>query len=162
MTFDWETFTYDDAWLQEAVEIEAKANFDIQIGGKVLPSPPSFDPAKLAIRFRQVRLVSILYGELKLLLEASNLGAGYEAATCEGQRRIWERIQNPTPEQQQYFDALVDEQDSQPEEKPYHAQLRPMFCALLTSEDWQAIADATTGAVCDRLLQQVTKRSNVA
>jgi len=37
-----------------------------------------------------------------------------------------------------------------------------MFCALLTSEDWQAIADAATGTIRDRLLQQVTEHSNVA
>jgi len=162
MTIDPNAFTFDDDWYREGVEFEAKANFDIQIGGKAPLSHPSFDPARLAFRFWQVRLISILYGELRSLLEEVDVGAGYEAATCEGQRRTWERIQSLTPEQQQYFDALVDEHDSQSEEKPYRAQLRPMFCTLLTPEDWQAIADAITGAMRDRLLQQVTEHSNVA
>lgn len=162
MTFDWKTFTADNAWLQAAVEIEAKANFDIQIGGKVPPSPPSFDPAKLAGRFRQVQLVSILYRELESLLEASNLGAGHEAAICAGQRQIWERLQCLTPEQQQYFDALADEHDSQTEHKSYHTELRPIFRAILTPEDWQMITDAATEAIRDRLLQQITERNNVA
>lgn len=162
MSIDPNAFTFDDDWYREGVEFEAKANFDIQIGGKAPPSHPSFDPERLAFRFWQVRLISILYGELRSFLEDVDVGAGYEAATCEGQRRIWERIQNPTPEQQQYFDALVDEHENQPEHKPYRAQLRPVFCALLTPEDWQAIADTATGTIRDRLLQQVTERSNVA
>jgi len=162
MNFDPEAFTFKNDFYRAGVEFEANADFDVQIGGKVPASRLPIDPVKLEFQLRRVRLISILFGELKALLAAADLGAGSEVATCEGRRRIWEQIHHLTPEQQQYFDALVDEHDSQPEEKPYRDQLRPMFCALLTSEDWQAIADAATGAMRDRLLQQVTEYSNVA
>lgn len=162
MTFDPDAFTFKNDWYRAGVEFEANADFDVQIGGKVPSSPSSIDPVKLKFQLRRVRLISILYGELKSLLSTADLGAGSEAATCEGRRRVWERIHHLTPEQQQYFDALVDEHDSQPEEKPYRAQLRPMFCALLTSEDWQAIADAALGAIHDHFFQQIAVRSDVA
>jgi len=37
-----------------------------------------------------------------------------------------------------------------------------MFYALLTPDNWQAIADAATEAMRDRLLQQIAVRSDVA
>lgn len=162
MNFDPQAFTFKNDFYRKGVEFEASADFDVQIGGKLPSSPSSIDPVKLEFQLRRVRLISILFGELKALLSAADLGAGSEAAICEGQRRIWERIHHLTPEQQQYFDGLVDEHDNQAEEKTYRIQLRSMFCTLLTSEDWQAIADAATETMRDRLLQQVTEGSNVA
>jgi len=162
MNFDPQAFTFKNDFYREGVEFEANADFDVQIGGTVPSSPPSMDPEKLEVQLRRVRLISILYGELRSLLSETDLGAGANAALCEGRRLVWERIQHLTPQQQQYFDALVDEQDSQPQQKPYRAQLRSMFCSLLTPNDWQAIANAAAREIHERLLQQATIQSDVA
>ncbi len=73
MPFDWENFTYDTAWLQEAVQIEAEAGCDIQIGGNASGSvPPRIEPTQLQTQLKQVRLQSLLFGELRIFLETAH------------------------------------------------------------------------------------------
>jgi uncharacterized damage-inducible protein DinB len=76
-----------------------------------------------------------------------NLGAGTEAAITEGRRRIRQRLSHLTDQQQAYFDALVDEDQLQPLEKPLRAQLKSVIHSLLSASDWDVIGQAATDAI---------------
>lgn len=155
MSFDWENFTYDIVWLQEAVQIEAEAGCDIQIGGKALGFAPLSAPSQLQAQLKQVRIQSLLFGELRALLEKADLGAGTEAALTEGRRLLRARLQQLTSEQHQYFAALIAEDETISEDKPLRVQLRQVLCPLLSQTDWQQIAQAAMGEIQTHLFQQV-------
>ncbi len=159
MPFDWENFTYDTAWLQEAVQIEAEAGCDIQIGAKASASVPlPIEPTQLQTQLKQVRLQSLLFGELRILLKMADLGAGMEAALTEGRQLIRARLQHLTPEQHQCFEALMVEDATPSEDQPLRAQLRQVLCSLLVQADWQQIAQAAMKIIQTHLLEQVALR----
>lgn len=56
-----------------------------------------------------MRLQSILFTELKDLMEAANLGGGTEAAITEARRRIRQQLTQLSEEQQAFFTVLVEE-----------------------------------------------------
>ena len=157
MQFDWENFTYDAEWLQEAVQIEAKAGSDLQIGGNISSSAPSIAPSQLQTQLKQVRLQSRLFGELRSLMMEADLGVGTEAALTEGRRLIRARLQHLTPEQHEYFEALSALDVASSEAKPLLAGQQPAICTLLTQTDWQQIAQAAMGSI-QACFQQIALR----
>lgn len=155
MSFDWENFTYDAPWLREAVQLEAEASCDIQIGSKAAnASIRAIEPSHLQTQLIQVKLQSLLFGELRALLVEADLGAGMEAAFTEGRRRIRARLQQLTPEQHQYFKALIAEDSSSTEAR----SLRQELCSLLDQADWQQIAQTATEIIQAHLFEQVALR----
>ncbi|MBD2094481.1 hypothetical protein H6F90_04865 [Trichocoleus sp. FACHB-591] len=160
MPFDWETFNYDQNWLQEAIQLEAASEQDVQIGGVRTSRPLSINPTQLQDQLKRVKLLSILFGELRHLLERANLGAGTEAALAQGRQSIQARVAQLSSEQQKYLEALLAEEESNPAEKPLRLQLNPMLCSLLTESDWQEIAQAAMNSIQTRLLEQVIVRQS--
>ena len=86
MHFDWETFTYDEEWLREAVRIEDEADCDISAGfdwgatlGVVMAHPERY--SQLA------RLRSIVIREFKELLADWNARSGSRSRIG-----LWTRI----------------------------------------------------------------------
>lgn len=155
MPFDWETFTYDRDWLQTAVQLEEASEQDLQIG--VQPSRPlAIEPTQLQTQLKRVKLLSILFGELRHLLEQADLGAGTEAALVQGRRFIQARLSQLSLEQQEFFEALLAEAEANSVEKPLRSQLHQRLCSLLTESDWQEIAQAATSSIQAHLLQQIT------
>ena len=155
MQFNWENFTYDTAWLEAAVQTETKAGCDIQVGGAVSSSTPSIAPSELQAQLKQVRLQSLLFGELHALLEDSGLGAGKDAAFTEGRQLIRERLQHLSSEQQRYFEALIAENEASAQDSPLRIQLRQVLCSLLNETDWQQIAQVAMGSIQAHFFQQV-------
>lgn len=155
MPFDWETFNYDQNWLQEAIQLEAASEQDVQIGGVCTSRPLSIDSTQLQDQLKRVKLLSILFSELRDLLERANLGSGTEAALTQGRQSIQVRIAQLSPEQQEYLEALLAEEEANPAEKPLRSQLNLMLCSLLTESDWQGIAQAAMNSIQTRLLEQV-------
>ncbi|NJR51103.1 MAG: hypothetical protein HC780_17515 [Leptolyngbyaceae cyanobacterium CSU_1_3] len=156
MTFSWETFTYDEAWLREAVRLEEEAGVDIEIGCKTTPSRP-IDPVQLRIELTKVRLFSALFQELRNLLIQADLGAGLEAALIKGRFVIQHRLRSLSPTQMTSFEALLEGKPH--EEAPVsQSQVTSALSRLLTDLDWQEIADSATAALQTHLLEQVALR----
>ena len=90
MYFDWETFTYDEEWLGEAVRQEEEAGCDVSGGydwgtnlGVVISNPEGLS------HFAQLR--SMVIQVWKQLVAEWNLGIGSEAAETCGQELIMQR-----------------------------------------------------------------------
>jgi hypothetical protein len=157
MPFDWETFTYDETWLRDAVRLEAQSEQDVQIGVQS-PHPLLIKPTQLRSQLRQVKILSMLFSELRYLLEQANLGSGTEAAFVQGRQLIQTRLSQLGLDQQKYFEALFAEQEANLAEKPLRSQLHQRLCSLLTESDWQEIAQAAMSSIQAHLLEQITVR----
>lgn len=132
---------------QQVMQLEAECG-DIGAGFLAYSTHPKpVTPDQAASVLRTVRLQSIVLTTVAELIQTVNLGAGTEAAITEGRRRIRQRLCELTAEQQAYFDALVDEDQQQPTDKPLRAQLKPVISSLLSASDWQAIGQAATEAI---------------
>ena len=140
MHFDWETFTYDEEWLREAVRVEEEADCDISAGfdwgtnlGAIMANPEKYS--------QFARLRSIVMREFKELLADWNLGVGVEAALACGRKLLMERLQNPASDVREHLLAVLEEnlasrqQDST--SKPVRAGLRELLKRVLTREDWE-------------------------
>jgi hypothetical protein len=155
MPFDWETFTYDRDWLQTAVQLEEASEQDLQIGVQT-SRPIAIEPTQLQTQLKRVKLLSILFGELRHLLERADLGSGTEAALVQGRQFIQARLSQLSLEQQEFFEALLAEAEANSAEKPLRSQLHQMLCSLLTESDWQEIAQAAMSSLQAHLLEQIT------
>jgi hypothetical protein len=110
-------------------------------------NPQPVDPENMKQAMNKVRLLSILFTELKVMINQANLGAGTEAAILEARRRIHEKLEHLSEEQQSFFDALVAEKLLSPSNKPIHAQLKDKIFSLLSVSDWNAIGQEATNAL---------------
>ncbi|MFZ4677307.1 MAG: hypothetical protein ACOYM4_16725 [Nodosilinea sp.] len=161
MNFDWETFTYDEDWLREAVRLEEEADCDVSAGydwgthlGAMMTNPEGYG------HFTQVR--SMVIQAWQQLVTEWNLGIGAEAAEAKGQALLLERLHQPKAEVQERLLALLEAKLSKPQggwemTEAVHAEIRVVFRKVLTQEDWQAIA-ASAG---DRIYAQVLKQDLV-
>lgn len=140
-------------WLRDAIQAEEEYGGDIQIGGTPLVKQ-QIDPLKLQQGRKLIKLYSLLYGELKRLLDEVDFGSGAEAAYTEGRRRIFEQMQSLKPDQQARFDALLTDVGtlSPPQ---LQSQLRQQLYLLLDASDWQTITATALAAVESKLLEQI-------
>ncbi|MEP0914765.1 hypothetical protein NDI45_28085 [Leptolyngbya sp. GB1-A1] len=137
----------DSATLEAVMQIEAECG-DIGAGFPAYSTRSNpVTPAQSSSVLRTVRLQSIVLTTFTELIQTVNLGGGTEAAIAEGRRRIRQHLAALTDEQQAYFDALVDEDQQQPNDKPVRAQLKSVIYSLLSDVDWQAIGQAATEAI---------------
>jgi hypothetical protein len=104
----------------------------------------------------QIKLYSLLYGELKLLLAEIDFGSGMEAAYTKGRQCIFERMQTLSPDQKIGLDALLTETATLPPTE-LQLQIRRQIYALLTPTDWQSITATALAAVELKLLKQVAE-----
>ena len=155
MHFDWETFTYDEAWLREAVRQEEAADCDVSAGhdwgthlGTVMANPEGFS------HFAPLR--SMVMQVWKQLVAEWNLGIGAETAEACGQALIMQRLRQPVPEVQQRLIALLEAKVSRPQgewalTESVQAEIRSILSQVLTQEDWKAVATSAS----DRIRAQV-------
>jgi hypothetical protein len=142
MKLDWSPFTYDKEWLQSAADEEAALGIDVEAGvwlanRKVTRAP---DPAKLPPLLKAVRLQAILFTELKDWMESWNLGAGLDDAMICARRIIRLHLS----------DCSEDEQAENP--PILRQQVVSQLHAMLTPEDWQAIAQAASQSIAQQVL----------
>lgn len=168
--FDWETFTYDEAWLREAVRIEEEFGGDISAGpdwgthlGTVMANPQGQS------HFAQLR--SMVMQAWKQLVTEWDLGVGAAAAAAKGQELILKRLHQSEPEIQETLLALLEDKLSKPQgewemTQTVHEEIRAVFRKVLTPENWKAIAQCLS---CDlpptdhfNLLQVLLRSANVA
>ncbi len=161
MPFDWDTFTYDEAWLRQAVQAEVALACDLQVGGNPATARSIAWP-QLQPQLDQIKILSLLFDELRALLRQANLGAGAEAALIKGRLLIQRQLSQLSSEQRAYFDALMLEETSASQDRPLRSQLPTVLCQMLSPADWQEIAQAAMASIQAQILQQVSLQTSVA
>ena len=153
----------DPQWALAAAQIETEANCDVGAGLDWGPYLANFltDPHS----FHQLqRLRSLVLRALRQLLADGKLGIGLEAALAVGKQRLFLRLQQPTPDiQEQLKTVLAEDLQSPPENTSRsdatQALLQQTIAAVLTADDWDAIAAAA--AIQQHVTQNIA-RSNAA
>jgi hypothetical protein len=64
----------------------------------------------------------------------------------------------PTEAQQAYFDALLEEDAAKSAHKPVRAQVIQQLQAMLTEEDWGAIAQAAAQSVQKQVMSMESRQ----
>lgn len=158
MQFDWETFTYDEEWLREAVRQEEEAGCDIVAGydwgahlGEVMANPEGYS------HFMMLR--AMVTQAWKRLVAEWDLGIGREAAEAKGQELIFERLRRLQPAIQEKLMALLEAKLSEPQgewemTESVHAEIRAVLSQVLTQEDWSAIAASASDRIRHQVLAQ--------
>jgi hypothetical protein len=158
MQFDWETFTYDEEWLREAVRQEEEAGCDIAAGddwgahlGNVMANPRGYS------HFTMLR--SMVMQTWKRLIAEWDLGIGREAAEVKGQELIFEHLRDPQPAIQDKLITLLEAQLSKPQgewemTEEVHVEIRAVLSRVLTQEDWNAIAASASDRIRHQVLAQ--------
>lgn len=155
MHFDWNRFTYNEAWLHQAVQTEVDSDWDAQVGASTsLPPKPSAH--QIQAQLRQVKILSLLFQELHALLQQANLGAATEAASVKGRQLIYQQLPHLSPQQQAYFEALLQEEKTTLDDRPLRAQLPQVLRNILSPQDWQEIAQAAMSSIQSHLMEHVS------
>jgi hypothetical protein len=110
-------------------------------------------PDQMEQSMYKVRLLSILFSEIKTMMNQANLGSGTEAAIVEARQRIHQKLDHLSTEQKSFFDALVAEELSASSTKPIRAQLRAEISSLLSAIDWNEIGQEATNALQTQLVE---------
>jgi hypothetical protein len=148
----------DEAWWQatEAMEAECGGQVEAGLGLKsYVEQLATVPPSAFRQQRRQVQLLSILLPELKAWLHSWELGRSLEAVYIEAQRRLHEHLQQPTPEQATWLEALLAEA-AQPiplEQKTVRKQAIAMLANMLTEDDWHALAQTAAAETVNGILQ---------
>jgi hypothetical protein len=133
--------------LREMVKAEEGCTIGAGFPAYTYDAPP-VDPEKLRLAMQKVRLQSILFTELRILISSAELGPEMaESAILEGRRRIRQQLSHLTVEQQSFFDALVEEDSLKLEYQPLRSQVKAKLYSLLSPNDWSAILEAATNAL---------------
>ena len=152
----------DDAWhLAEDWDGPVEVGLDLGSYLDAIAATPSADLAK---QRRCVRILSILYPELRRWLESWNLGQSFEPVYAEAQRRVYDHVRQLTPEQEQWMDALIAEyaQELPIEARELRSQVIPFLSSLMTTDDRQALADIAAQHMAQGVLQLVQVDYSVA
>lgn len=158
----------DEAGLQAADAADAAADADwdgpIEAGLGLKAYVEQLETVPLeAFRHQRwsVRLLSILLPELKTWLHSWNLGLSFEAVYIEAQKRVYGHLQQLTPEQQAWMDALLaeDEQKLPMAERVLRSQVVALFSTLFTEEDWQSLADIAAQGMAQGVLRVGQKKA---
>ena len=138
--------TYEDDWWESD-------DWDgpVEAGGMAIPYVAYLDsltPEQHRFLRWRMRLFSILYPELKEWIQSWELGRSFETVYTEARRLIYKRLQQPTPEQTDWINALIAEEDQHlpRSERVLRSQVVPMLASLLTQEDQQILADVAAKA----------------
>ena len=144
----------DPAWLKRNAEIEGdgwvEAGNGLQSYVELLKAvtPEAFREQK-----RQVRALSMLLPVLKQWLASWELGASFEVVYIEAQRLLFQQIQQASAARESWIEALIAAHEQGTREDYSQAQLRKRLAEVLTSENWQALAQVAAQDAKKRVLQ---------
>lgn len=148
----------DEAWVRETEAIEAECGGQVEAGLGLKPyveQLATVPPSAFRQQRCQVQLLSILLPELKAWLQSWELGLSFEAVYSEAQRRLFAHLQQPTPEQAIWLDALLveDSHPITPEQKPVRQQAIARLAQMFSEDDWQALAQTAAQETAKGILQ---------
>ena len=130
----------DDDWVRAADEEDfVEAGLGLQPYVDLIQGA---SPEALRRQRWYVRVLSILLPELKQWLESWQLGRSFEAVYMEAQQRLYRHLEQLTPEQQNWIEALLAEAEQAvpDEQKVVRAQAITWLAQLFSEEDWNALA----------------------
>lgn len=156
MNSDRDVFTYDQAGLQQAIQLEQDAGFDIQIGGRPV-QPKPIDPVQLQIQLTKVRLFSVLFAELRHVLTQADLGAGLDSALDMARILIQQKLISLSFDQIQVLAPLCVNQNNENSVAIQNQATQALF-QLLCDSDWRTIIDAAMQALQANLTQHLVDR----
>lgn len=135
----------NDVWMRETEAVEAECDGKIEAGlglESYVEQLSTISPVSLRQQRRQTKLISILLPELKKWIQSWGLGLSLEPVYIEAQRRLFRHLQQPTPDQGDWLNALLAEdlQQISLEQKPIRQQVSIMLSQIFTEDDWQALA----------------------
>ncbi|MBE9070136.1 hypothetical protein IQ260_26190 [Leptolyngbya cf. ectocarpi LEGE 11479] len=150
----------DEEWIAETERIEG----DGWIEAGVMAKPyveylKSLTPEQHQFLRWRMRLFSILYPELKEWLQSWELGCSFDVVYRQARQLICKRLQHPTPEQTDWINVLIaeDDQNLPIEDRHLRSQVVPMLASLLTQEDQQTLADVAAKGMAQGVLQMVQR-----
>ena len=148
----------DETWLRETAAVEAECGGRVEAGLGLQPYVEQLEavpPETFRRQRRQVQVLSILLPELKAWLQSWGLGLSLEAVYIEAQRRLCGHLQQLTPEQATWIEALLAESAQLPasEQKTVRGQAIAMLSQLFTEDDWQAFAQVAAEGMAQGVLQ---------
>jgi hypothetical protein len=150
------SFKLSEEQFWQGVRNEDEANCDIGAGyagihlEKMMIDPMYFEQMR--------RLQSIVLQEFNDLLQGWHLGIGAESAMSHGRKLVLERLQSPSSEvQQQLWSVLVEAETLKGAEQPQprRAEIKTILLQVLTSADWEAIAQVAGNSVQAQVLSQI-------
>jgi hypothetical protein len=148
--------TYNDDWWADVEHDDGR----VEAGEMAKPYVAYIDsltPEQHRSLRQQMRLFSILYPELKAWIQSWELGCSFELVYMQARKLICKRLQQPTPEQTDWINALIveDDQNLPRSKRTLRDQVIPMLSALLTQEDRQVLADIAAQGMAQGVLQMV-------
>ncbi|WP_052049689.1 hypothetical protein [Leptolyngbya sp. KIOST-1] len=148
----------DEAWVREADAAHTNEEGTVEAGLGLLPYVEFLKDASPEALQRQrwyVRVLSILLPELKGWLESWQLGRSLEAVYMEAQKCLYDHLRHLTPEQRAWIEMLLaeGEQVSPNEQKVIRAEAIAVLAQMLTTEDWQAIANVASQKMTKDIVQ---------
>ena len=145
----------DEAWVRESARIETECDGRIEAGLAMKAyAAAKYDPANADTRRemkRQVRVQSLLFSELKRWMAEWDIGVSFEATYTEARQLVRSHLEQPTPALKGWVEAVFAEDNKAQElvDKSSQAQVRTQLVLMLTSDDWENLANvAAESAAC--------------
>jgi hypothetical protein len=154
MQLDEQTLLYDEKWIQEASELEAKSGFDGEIGAWLLNraevEPPTQEQVNAMMRI--MRLNEIFFVELRHWIEGLNLGVALEDTLLCARQKVRSHLFSPTPDQLDFLNNLLEEDRDEKGTTHFRQQVISQIRSMLSSDEWAEIAQAASQSVQQHLL----------
>ncbi|MEL6854898.1 MAG: hypothetical protein AAFO83_07285 [Cyanobacteria bacterium J06607_13] len=157
----------DEAWVRESARIEAECGGRIEAGLAVKAyAQAKYDDSLGHVRQElrsQMRVQSILFGELRRWMETWDIGGAFSDTYTEARELIRAHLKQPTPELEAWAAAVLEE-DTQAQEnadKPVRAKTRAQLLLMMSDEDWETLARVAAAAIADIVLAHAPQASKV-
>lgn len=104
----------------------------------------------------QVRLLSILWPELKSWLQTWDLGLSFDTVYQEAKQRVYVHLKQPTPAQTDWLNALLAEENQKlpSTERTLQRQVISRLSSLLTAEDYKALSEIAARDMAAGVMQR--------
>ncbi|MBD2121299.1 hypothetical protein [Trichocoleus sp. FACHB-262] len=157
-----------DAWLHESAQMEAAADGQVEAGLAMQAyhrAVQGMDLAQSQAMRQQMQLQSMLFTGLQQWMASWDLGVGFDAAYGMARRLIREHLTTLTPSQQVAVEQMLATVPSSDRlDQLTQGQVVAVLTKLLTSEDWQMVAQAASQSITDQVLnaRQISRNSAAA
>mgnify|MGYP001792205179 CR=1 FL=1 len=157
----------DEAWVRESARIEEECGGRIEAGLAVKAyAQAKYDDSLVHVRQElrsQMRVQSILFGELRRWMEEWDIGGAFSDTYTEARELVRTHLKQPTPELKTWVEAVLEEDTQVPEgaDKPLRAQTGAQLSMMRSEEDWETLARGAAAAIADIILARARQAGQV-